>query len=87
MYEPINIKSINHIFSFIFASSISFRNLLLSEALKGFFSVSDIFSSYSALLTKLLTSGILFLRSLRAAVIAKLVMLGFLSSISMINDL
>ena len=47
--------------------------------------MSDIFASYSAFLTKLLTLGILFLRAIRAAATAKPVILGFLSSISVIS--
>ena len=47
-----------------------------------FLSISLIFVLYSVFLTKLQTSGILFSTAARAVLVAKLVIIGILSSIS-----
>ena len=52
-----------------------------------FFSISIIFVLLSVFLTKLLTLGILFLATVKAVVLAKLVMLGILPLISFILTL
>ena len=47
-------------------------------------SMSDIFASQSSFLTRLLTSDILFSTALKAAAVAKPVILGMLPSVSVI---
>ena len=71
-------------FSFIFVLSISHLNLLKSNVVKNLAWMSNIFASSSVFLTSFLTSAIVFSTALRAAVVAKPIILCILPLILVI---
>ena len=74
--NPELLDLLTNFFSFLFAWSILFVNLLYLDVVKYLHSMSDIFSSKSTFLNRLVTSVIAFLTALKAVAVTKPVILG-----------
>ena len=74
--NPELLDLLTNFFSFLFAWSILFVNLLYLDVVKYLHSMSDIFPSKSTFLNRLATSVIAFLTALKSVAVTKPVILG-----------